>query len=328
MPRIKPINDAITFSHISLKSLEDSIKAVIHSILESIVIVMVGKDACINGQANYDFDGSVATGFYVDRDIILSAYHVIKKFGNRDNLCILTFDGDFSKASIVADDEDNDIVFLAVEKNGRPLNVRDSIADIGSIVLSTGFAYGLLRHFITYGFVSGLDVKASVDGTEIEGLMLLNMPILPGMSGAPIVDIYGKVAGMVISRSILFNELSLATPSTRILRDLLMFKKFGKVVTVKLGLKLLQSTSLLKNLKAENGVIVVDILNKKLVDICQVNIGDILIEANNVKINSIEDLRNIVASAVINNSAIYLQFKSPNNGFIKQCVIDVNMLIT
>lgn len=328
LSRIKPINDATTFSHTFLKSLEDSVKAVIHSVLESIVMVMVGKNTCVNGQTRNDcFDGSLATGFYVDKNIILSAHHVVKKFGNGDNLYVLTYDGDYSKASIIAESKDDDIIFLATERNGKPLNIRNAVADIGSIVLSAGFAYGLLRHFITYGFVSGLDVKASVDDAEIEGLMLLNMPILPGMSGAPIIDIYGNVVGMAISRSVLFNELSLAIPSTRIARDLLMLKKFGRVVTVKLGLKLLQSSSLLKNLRAENGVIVVDILNKKLVDICNVSVGDILVEANNIKINSIEDLRNIVAMAVINNSAIYLQFKSPNSEFVKQCVVDVDALI-
>ncbi|MDK6029052.1 serine protease [Ignisphaera sp. 4213-co] len=310
-----------------LKVVEDYVKKLIDVVANSVVIVSSNKDVCSDSNVD-DFGEAMATGFYVDRNIVVSVYHVLKKnVGNGEDVCILTFDGDFSRASILADDSENDIVFLATNRSGKPLALKNNLIDIGSIVFSVGFAYGLLRYFITYGIVSGLDVKTVVENMEIEGLMLLNMPIALGMSGAPVVDINGNVVGMINSRSILFNELSLAIPSTKIVRDLIMLKRIGKIVNAKLGLKLLQSPKTLKKAGLENGLIVIDIQNREISNVCKIDVGDVLIEINGVKINSLEDLRNIITNSIINNLVIHLLFKSVKNNAIKHCSIEPTSFI-
>jgi len=303
------------------KLIESNLKRMIGQVLESIVAIIVNRGGCIDNDT-YAVEEYIATGFYIDRNTVVTVSHVFKGLDEK-GLCIVSLDGEVYKGSVISIDEDNDMVFIATDKSRSPLKIEDTLVSEGTIVFSSGIAQGVLRHFITVGIVSGLEVRAVINNREVEGLILLNMPTIPGMSGAPLINIDGNVIGMALSRSPLYNELSLALPSTRIFLDYTMLKKLGKIIRIKLGLKLLQSSSALKKLKLRNGLIVTEITSKTLLNNCKITIGDIVTEINGEKIITLEDFRKALLHAILNNTGIELILFS-QEGNIKKCHIDIN----
>jgi serine protease DegS len=268
----------------------------------------------------------IATGFYIDKNTVVSVYHTLKAVPSETmNICVATPAGEVYKARIVGIDDDNDVIFLDVDAEGSPLTLLDSLVEEGSFVLSVGFAEGVLRPFITYGLVSGLEVKSNVYEKQLEGLILLNMSIAPGMSGAPIVNLDGRGVGMIISRAISSQSLSLALPSTRILLDYHMIRKVGRIIHIKLGIRLLQSSTVLRRLGLKNGLIVAEVLNKELLKMCDLNVGDVIVKVNDVEVSTLEDFRRIIAKSIISGNNI-IELTVIGGLKEKKCHIDINKL--
>jgi S1-C subfamily serine protease len=302
------------------KLIENNLRRVISNVIESIVAIVVNEGNCINSDVSVT-EERIATGFYIDKDVIITVSHILSNF--KDRLCIISLDGDIYKGTVISVDEDNDLMFIGVDVSRRPLKIEDTLISEGAIVFSSGIAQGILRHFITMGIVSGLEVRSIINNREIEGLMLLNMPTIPGMSGAPLLNIDSNVVGMLLSRSFSYNEFSLALPSSRIFLSYLILRKLGKVVHIKLGLKLLQSPNALKKLKLENGLMIMGIANKLLFKNCNISVGDIIIEVNGKKINTLEDFRKAIALSILDNMSIELILFSQKEG-LKRCHADIS----
>ncbi len=305
-----------------LKLVEAYFKRLYSSLLNSIVTVILTKHRC--EALMYLSEEIIATGFYIDKNTIVSVYHTLKAMPSEImNICVATPIGEIYKARILGVDDDNDAVFLDVGIEGSPLPLLDSLVEEGSFVLSVGFAEGVLRPFITYGLVSGLEVKSNVYEKQLEGLILLNMPIAPGMSGAPIINLDGRSVGMIISRAISSQSLSLALPSTRILLDYHMIKKVGRIIRIKLGIRLLQSPTVLRRLGLKNGLIVAEVLNKELLKMCDINVGDVIVKVNDVEVLTLEDFRrNITKSVISGNNIIELTVIGGLKE--KKCYIDIS----
>jgi S1-C subfamily serine protease len=306
------------------KIIESNLKRIIDQVLESIVAVVVnGKERAYSDvQVSEEY---IATGFYIDKSTVVTVSHVSRNSDTK-KLCLVSLDGEVYKGTVTSVDEDNDTMFIATERDMKPLKIESALVSEGAIVFSSGIAQGILRRFITMGVVSGLEVKAVINNREIEGLILLNMPTIPGMSGAPLIDVDGNVIGMILSRSFLYNEFSLALPSTRVLLDYMMLKKLGRIVHIKLGLKLLQSPNVLKKLGLKNGLVVTEITNKTLLKNCEIFVGDIITEVNGEKVTALEDFRKAVLHSFLNGIGIELNLFSQRGG-IKKCYIDINSSI-
>ena len=136
-------------------------------------------------------DARRGTGFFVQRDLLISNAHVVK---GASTVKMKFSDGRNGVATVVAIAENVDLALLrpAEGSEGTTTLELSSIARVrpGQEVVAIGSALGVLQNTVTRGIVSAL----RNDG----GVMLLqtDAAINPGNSGGPLLDRAGHVVGV------------------------------------------------------------------------------------------------------------------------------------
>ena len=146
----------------------------------------------------------VGTGFVIAKDgLIVTNLHVI---GDSREFRIETSGGDELKVlGIHASDRTMDLAIIRVETDDlKPLDLGDinSLAQ-GAPIIVMGNPHGL-RNSIVAGVNSGI---REIDGRK---LMQLAIPIEPGNSGGPVLDMQGNVHGIVTMKSLVTANLGFA----------------------------------------------------------------------------------------------------------------------
>jgi len=140
--------------------------------------------------------GATGTGFYVNKNTVLTNNHVVK--GCR-KLTILQV-GFKSKAEVITTDKNNDLAIIRSEKeNSNILKFKDSKnSRIGEKVISMGYPYGnLLGNNIklTTGILSSLNGMNN-DITKIQ----FTAPIQSGNSGGPVLNDRAQVIAIAYAK--------------------------------------------------------------------------------------------------------------------------------
>jgi regulator of sirC expression with transglutaminase-like and TPR domain len=163
-----------------------------------VVVTFSGRDGKRQG---------LGTGFVVAADgLIATNLHVL---GDARPIQVKLADGkSFDVTSVHASDRTLDLALIRIDaKDLTPLPLGDSDAlKQGQAVAALGNPHGL-----TFSVVSGV-----VSGRrEIEGrnMIQLAMPIEPGNSGGPLLDMDGKVHGIITMKSLVTNNLGFAVPA-------------------------------------------------------------------------------------------------------------------
>ncbi len=151
---------------------------------------------------------AMGTGFVIDEaGLIATNFHVIGEgrplrveFGNRQFLQV---------KAIEASSRHEDLAILRVDPGKQKLTAlplaQGPILEAGTAVLALGNPLGL-KHSVTQGIVSAV--------REIEGheLIQVAIPIEPGNSGGPLVDLSGTVHGIVNMKSTMKANIGFAIP--------------------------------------------------------------------------------------------------------------------
>jgi len=165
-----------------------------------------GFDTCLNAKFQFcragqksasdgiNVGSSSGTGFFVSNDgHILTNEHVAGQCKS-----ITVQPGNLS-ASLIAKDEKGDLALLKVDKSSKVIaTFRKGNARLGEEVVVAGFPYKDLLSKgikITTGNVSSL---AGMDNNF--NLLQITAPIQPGNSGGPLIDNYGNVIGVIVSK--------------------------------------------------------------------------------------------------------------------------------
>jgi regulator of sirC expression with transglutaminase-like and TPR domain len=149
---------------------------------------------------------SLGTGFVVAADgLIATNRHVI---GEGRKVTVETADGKKHEVVAVhASDRPLDLAVLRIAARGlRPLELGDSATlKDGQAVVAVGNPQGL-KHSVVAGVVSGV--------REIDGRSMIQVaiPIEPGNSGGPLVDMQGRVHGILTIKSLVTANLGFAVP--------------------------------------------------------------------------------------------------------------------
>ncbi|UPV75081.1 trypsin-like peptidase domain-containing protein [Halorussus limi] len=143
--------------------------------------------------------GSQGSGFLYDDRHFVTNYHVV---GSADRVSV-QFDDTLSRVGrVVGRDPRSDLAVIEVEvpDGVAPLELIDSEPSIGTRVAVVGSPYGL-RGSLTSGIVSGVDrqVPSPVGDYLIPNAIQTDAPVNPGNSGGPLVNLSGKVLGVVNS---------------------------------------------------------------------------------------------------------------------------------
>jgi serine protease Do len=176
-------------------SVEEVVK---HAKPSVVVITMTGRDGKQQG---------LGTGFVISPDgLIATNLHVI---GEARPVAVQTHDGrSLEVTEVHASDRQLDLAILRVKADDlSPLEVGDSDkAAQGEQLVVLGNPRGL-RHSVVAGVLSG---RREIEGRD---MLQLAMPIEPGNSGGPVLDMRGRVLGIVTMKSAITENLGFAVPS-------------------------------------------------------------------------------------------------------------------
>lgn len=179
-----------------------SVEKLVDAVRKSIVVITFsGRDGKREG---------LGTGFVVAQDgLIATNLHVI---GEARPISVETHDGRrHDVTAIHASDRTADLALLRVSADGlTPLELADSDSlKQGQPVVAVGNPHGL-THSVVTGVVSG---EREIDGRK---MIQLAIPIEPGNSGGPLMDMDGRVHGLLTMKSAVTANLGFAVPSNRL----------------------------------------------------------------------------------------------------------------
>jgi serine protease Do len=161
------------------------------------VITVTGRDGKREG---------LGTGFVIAADgLIATNLHVI---GDARPISVQLADGkSYDVTSVHATDRAADLAILRIDaKELTPLPLGDSSKlPQGAGVVALGNPLGLERSIVA-GLVSG---QREIDGRN---MIQLAMPVERGNSGGPVVDLEGRVQGIVTMKSAVADNLGFAVP--------------------------------------------------------------------------------------------------------------------
>ena len=161
-----------------------TVPGIYQRVAPSVVIVRVGRE--------------LGTGVIVaDDGTILTADHVIASAGN---ITVTFADGTTAPATVAAANPKLDIATLIPAKLPQvvvPATLGGG-ADVGAAVVAIGNPLGLTDS-VSAGVISGLDRTADTDHGKFSGLIQFDASINPGSSGGPLLDVHGRVVGIVVS---------------------------------------------------------------------------------------------------------------------------------
>ena len=175
-----------------------SVKALAEQARSSVVVIShFGREGRVDG---------VGSGFIISEDgLIATCQHVI---GEARPIMVRLADGrEFQVTEVYASDRKLDLAIVRIDADGLPaLPLGDSdLLKQGSLVVAMGSPQGL-DHSVVQGVVS------AIREFENSPMIQLAIPIEPGNSGGPLLDMQGRVHGLLTLKSALTDNLGFAMP--------------------------------------------------------------------------------------------------------------------
>ena len=131
------------------------------------------------------------SGFYVDKQVIATNFHVIE--GAARVRVFQDFKGaEIEVLGIKGFDTKRDLALIQVTKEGKPLELATTDPEVGDSVYAIGNPEGLSKT-LSSGLVSGIRSDSNPKMVQISA------PISPGSSGGPVILDTGQVAGVATS---------------------------------------------------------------------------------------------------------------------------------
>ncbi len=155
-----------------------------------------------------DRDGKpqgIGSGFVIREDgLIATNLHVLGEAGR--STCARSMETVYPVESIYAREKSQDLAIIQIKASGLPALERATPTQLiqGQPVVAIGNPQGL-EHSVVAGVVSGL--RKDIDGMS---MIQLAIPIEQGNSGGPLVDMQGRVQGLLTMKSLVTQNLGYA----------------------------------------------------------------------------------------------------------------------
>ncbi len=208
------------------------------------------------------------------------------------------------KAKLIGTDPSTDLALLKIEGDDFhfiPWGNSDQI-QVGEWVLAVGNPFNLTST-VTAGIVSakGKNIGIIQDQYRLESFIQTDAAVNRGNSGGALVNINGELVGIntaIVSPSGGYAGISFAVPVSivqKVVRDLI---EFGAVQRAILGVSIQDITSELakeKGIEKIEGVYVSDVRAEGAAKAAGIEVGDIILKINDVKVNSSGELQEQVS---------------------------------
>jgi serine protease Do/serine protease DegQ len=250
-----------------------------------------------DGQGGSREVASAGSGVIIDakRGYILTNHHVV---GDADTIQISLIDGTVHDAEIVGSDPATDIAVIKVDADnltempiGDSTNVR-----VGDFVIAIGNPFGL-GHTVTSGIISALG-RSGISRDGYEDFIQTDASINPGNSGGALVNMNGELIGInsaIISRSGGNVGIGFAVPTEIASSIMNQILDFGEIRRGLLGVNIqtidAEDAELLGN-DIDSGALITRIQSDSAAENAGLQVGDIIIEVNEKKVDGAPELRN------------------------------------
>jgi len=256
---------------------------------------------------------NMGSGLVLSEDgYIVTNYHVIEK---ASKIFIKTYNGLQYEVDLnnVYVDKLTDIAVIKINVEDRLYipNIGDSESlVVGEDVIALGNPLGLFnasnKLTATKGIISALDVSFGFNkssGSVYQDMIQTDASINLGNSGGPLMNLHGQIIGLntfVISGSDSRGSIGLnfAIPINRVisiysdLRDKgFVDRQFNTGIKVR---EIDQVLSQYLRLNSADGMLVVDVEKKSSGENAGIEIGDIILEVNKVKIKTLNDIERVI----------------------------------
>jgi len=246
----------------------------------------------------------LARKFYV-----LTNRHVVR--GTQpDRIKLHLFDGREIHPTRLWSDPDSDIGVLAVE---APDLVAAEVGDsdrmeIGDFVLAVGSPFGL-SHSVTFGIISAKgrrDLQLPHGAVRFQDFIQTDAAINPGNSGGPLVNLRGEVIGIntaIASNSGGNEGIGFAIPANMLMFVARQLVETGAVRRAFLGInldaKFTPERATAAGLPYPTGARVTSVTQNAPADLAKVQVDDVILEFNHVRVEDDGHLINLVGMTEI-----------------------------
>jgi len=283
------------FSAFAQTSLAPIVQKVMPSVVSISVFVQETVDAPeVQNSLVFKKDENVAlgSGFIADEQgYVLTNRHVVEK---AKDISVKTFDGKSYAAHLVGEDEVCDVALLKIEAETsvKAAEFADSDAlEVGDRILAVGNPFGL-ENSVTTGIVSAK--SRNINETPFDDYIQTDAPINQGNSGGAMFDMQGKVVGL---NTLIFSKqgsnlgVGFALPSNQLVHIYQALKTTGKVLRSYLGVDLKESLTE----DGQKALAVSEILDETLAFDNNIIAGDMIVEFDGQKIESLQKFKNFVS---------------------------------
>ncbi len=263
---------------------------------EKISPAIVGVSCVISGIEHIGSGVCVASGGYV-----LTNQHVIN--GGK-NITLYLHDGSTASAKLLWQDSSLDIAILKSSTSLPYLSMGNTdYCKVGQDILAVGTPINLqFNHTFTRGIISALNrtllVSTGAGSTYMQNLIQHDASINPGNSGGPLVNSYGEVIGINTLKISDGEGLGFAIPT----------KSFKSIVESITGTQLSSYVAPYSGIFAydaliasyydktdiNEGVYIIDVAEGSPAQLVGIQQGDVIVQADNERINNMLDLRDIM----------------------------------
>jgi serine protease Do len=242
---------------------------------------------------------SLGSGFIISPDgYILTNEHVVD---GAKEVTVRLNDKRELKAKVVGMDELSDVALLKVDARNLPtVEIGDAKAlQVGQWVLAIGSPFGF-DHSASQGIVSALG-RSLPDDTYVP-LIQTDVPLNPGNSGGPLIDLSGKVVGVnsqIYSKSGGYMGVSFSIPIDVAMNVVDQIKANGHVTRGWLGVTIQDMTQDLASsfgLAKPEGALIAEVVKDGPADHAGLKTGDVILSYNGRAVLGSGDLPPLVAA--------------------------------
>ena len=263
------------------------------------------------------------------RMYVLTNFHVIENSSVND--IRLEADGRVFYPTRLLHDRETDLSVMAVDESGLvPARMGDSSQiGVGDFVVAVGSPFGL-SHSVSYGIISALgrhDLELGPQGVKFQNFFQTDAAINPGNSGGPMINLRGEVVGVntaIASNSGGSDGIGFSIPinmAMRIANDLIErgFVRRG-FLGVSLDARYTSEKARALGLRRSKGALISSITSNSPAAASDLQIGDVIVEFDQVPVVDDSQLVTTVSLTPINRS---VPVKVYRNGDIRTVYVTI-----
>ena len=250
---------------------------------------------------------ALGSGFVISEDgIVITNNHVIQ--GSEGILVRFTNDKEY-EAKLIGTDPVSDIAVLKINSKDKfkPVPLGDSgKARVGDWVLAIGNPFGL-GGTVTSGIISA--INRDINMGRYDNFIQTDASINQGNSGGPLFNLQGEVVGIntaIFSQSGGSVGIGFAIPSNFAKNVIDQLQKYGETRRGWLGVRIQVVTQEIADslgMKEAIGALVADVNENSPAQKAGLKDGDVIIEFNGIKIDTMRKLPKVVGEAPVGKAA-------------------------